>query len=44
VPDRRFNDDELAIVRRAYARQMPAIGGVENDRLERVFATVRRED
>ncbi len=34
----------LAIVRRAYARQMLAVAGVRNDRLERVFATIRRED
>lgn len=34
----------LAIVRRAYARQMLAIANVRNDRLERVFATIRRED
>jgi len=34
----------LAIVRRAYARQMLGVAGVRNDRLERVFATIRRED
>ena len=44
MPDRPFNEDELAIVRRAYARQMLAVGGVEDDRLEQVFATIRRED
>ena len=39
-----LNQQELAIVRRAYARQMLAIANVCNDRLEQVFATVRRED
>src|SRR5256885_16443319 len=33
----------LAIVRRAYARQMLGIANIRNDRLERAFATIRRE-
>jgi len=33
----------LAIVRRAYARQMLGIGNIRNDRLELAFATIRRE-
>jgi protein-L-isoaspartate(D-aspartate) O-methyltransferase len=39
-----FDEDELAIVRRAFARQLMAITGVEDDRVERAFASVRRED
>jgi protein-L-isoaspartate(D-aspartate) O-methyltransferase len=40
----RFNPDELAIVRRAYAMQMLANAGVTDDaRLEDAFATVVRE-
>src|SRR5262245_42775621 len=39
-----FDQDGLAIVRRAYARQMLVIANVRNDRLEKVFATIRRED
>src|SRR5215831_20596382 len=39
-----LNQQELAIVRRAYARQMVATANVRNDRLEQAFATVRRED
>src|SRR5262245_1937660 len=39
-----FDQEELAIVRRAYARQMLAHAGVPNDRLERIFAMIRRED
>src|SRR5262245_4994701 len=39
-----LNPQELSIVRRAYARQMLGLAGVRNDRLEQVFATVRRED
>lgn len=36
---------ELQILRRAFARQMPAIAGVAgNRRLEAAFARVRRED
>jgi protein-L-isoaspartate(D-aspartate) O-methyltransferase len=38
-----FGESELAIVRRAYARQMLAIAGVQNERIEQAFATVRRE-
>ena len=33
----------LAVVRRAYARQMLGIGNIRNDRLELAFATIRRE-
>jgi protein-L-isoaspartate(D-aspartate) O-methyltransferase len=40
-----LKEAELAIVRRAYARQMLAIAGVADDvRLEDAFAAVRRED
>ena len=40
-----FDESDLAIVRRAYARQMLAIVGVEDDiRLEDAFAAVRREN
>jgi len=39
-----FTQTELAIVRRAFARQMLAAAGVTDDRLERAFAAVRRED
>jgi protein-L-isoaspartate(D-aspartate) O-methyltransferase len=39
-----FTDSDLAIVRRAYARQMLAIAGASgNAALERAFAAVRRE-
>jgi protein-L-isoaspartate(D-aspartate) O-methyltransferase len=34
----------LAIVRRAYARQMLSVAGVQDDRLERTFAAIPRED
>jgi protein-L-isoaspartate(D-aspartate) O-methyltransferase len=44
MADGLFNAEELTIVRRAYARQMLGLAAVRNDRLERVFATVRRED
>ena len=44
MPHWLLNQQELAIVRRAYARQMLAIANVRNDRLEQVFAAVRRED
>ena len=44
MPDWLFDQEGLAIVRRAYARQMLAHAGVRNDRLERVFAMIRRED
>jgi protein-L-isoaspartate(D-aspartate) O-methyltransferase len=39
-----LDQEGLATVRRAYARQILGIAGVQNDRLERVFATIRRED
>jgi protein-L-isoaspartate(D-aspartate) O-methyltransferase len=39
-----FTEAELAVVRRAYARQMMALAGVEDARVERVFASIRRED
>src|SRR5215510_14322957 len=39
-----LDQNELAIVRRAYARQILGAVNVRNDRLEQVFATVRRED
>jgi protein-L-isoaspartate(D-aspartate) O-methyltransferase len=39
-----LDQDGLAIVRRAFARQMLGGAGISNDRLERVFATIRRED
>jgi protein-L-isoaspartate(D-aspartate) O-methyltransferase len=44
MPDWLLDAEGLAIVRRAYARQMLGISDVRNDRLEGVFATVRRED
>ena len=44
MPNWLLNQQELAIVRRAYARQMLAIANVRNDRLEQAFAAVRRED
>ena len=39
-----FDQEGLTIVRRAYARQMLGLAGIQNGRLERVFAKVRRED
>jgi protein-L-isoaspartate(D-aspartate) O-methyltransferase len=39
-----FDDADLAIVRRAFARQMMTIANVQDDRVERAFASVRRED
>src|SRR5437016_1784338 len=39
-----LDQEGLVILRRAYARQMLGIAGVRNERLERVFATIRRED
>jgi protein-L-isoaspartate(D-aspartate) O-methyltransferase len=39
-----LNQQKLAIVRRAYARQMLGFADVRNDRLEQVFASIRRED
>jgi len=44
MPDWLLDEAGLAIVRRAYARQMLGIADVRNDRLEQVFATIRRED
>lgn len=38
-----FDEAELAIVRRAFARQMVAIAQVQDDRVEQAFAAVRRE-
>jgi hypothetical protein len=38
-----LSPEGLAIVRRAYARQMLGIGNIRNDRLELAFATIRRE-
>lgn len=39
-----FSEAELAIVRRGFARQMMALANVQDERVERAFATVRRED
>ena len=39
-----FGESELAVVRRAYARQMLAVAGVEDERVEAAFARIRRED
>jgi len=39
-----LDEEGLALVRRAYARQMLGVAGIRNERLERVFATIRRED
>jgi protein-L-isoaspartate(D-aspartate) O-methyltransferase len=39
-----FTEAELAVVRRAYARQMMALAGVEDARVEQAFASIRRED
>ena len=41
--DRAFSAAELAVVRRAYARQMLAILGVDNPAIEAAFAAVPRE-
>jgi len=38
-----FDDTELAVLRRAFARQAMFNGGAENAALERAFAEVRRE-
>ena len=46
LPDengRALSRDELAIVRRAYARQMLAILGVDNPPIEAAYAAVPRE-
>lgn len=39
-----FDEAELAIVRRAFARQIMAIAGVQDEAVERAFASVRREN
>ena len=39
----RMEQEELAIVRRAYAKQMLAVFGVTDPRVEAAFAAVRRE-
>ena len=39
-----FDEAELAVVRRAFARQMMAVANVHDERIERAFASVRRED
>jgi len=39
-----FTEAELAVLRRAYARQVTFLGGVTSAVLEEAFATVRRED
>jgi protein-L-isoaspartate(D-aspartate) O-methyltransferase len=39
-----MTEEELAVVRRAFARQMVGSLGIEDARLEAAFATVRRED
>jgi protein-L-isoaspartate(D-aspartate) O-methyltransferase len=39
-----FDEAEVAIVRRAFARQMMAVANVQDDRVERAFASVHRED
>ncbi|MGL4241337.1 MAG: protein-L-isoaspartate O-methyltransferase family protein [Beijerinckiaceae bacterium] len=45
MTSKRFDAAALAIVRRAYARQMLAVAGCPNEsRLEDAFASVRRED
>ncbi len=38
------SEDELAIVRRAFAKQVLAVYGIVNARVEAAFAAVRRED
>ncbi len=37
-----FSEAELAVVRRAYARQVTFLGNARNDALERAYAEVRR--
>jgi len=44
MPDWLLGQEGLAIVRRAYARQMLGVAGVRNEDLERVFAKIRREN
>jgi len=46
LPDengRAFSREELAVVRRAYARQMPAASGVDNPAIEAAYAAAPRE-
>ena len=38
------HDAELAVIRRAYAKQIMAACGVSNRRIEAAFASVKRED
>ena len=38
-----MNEDELDIVRRAFAKQVMAAAGIEDIRVEAAFAVVRRE-
>jgi protein-L-isoaspartate(D-aspartate) O-methyltransferase len=44
MPECLLDENGLAIVRHAYARQMLAVAGVQNGRLEQIYATIRRED
>ena len=44
MPDRRFSESELAVIRRSFARQMMALANVWDARIEQAFATIRRED
>ena len=44
MPDQRFSESELAVIRRSFARQMMALANVWDERIERAFATIRRED
>jgi protein-L-isoaspartate(D-aspartate) O-methyltransferase len=37
-------DSELAVIRRAYAKQILAKAGVDDPRVENAFADIRRED
>lgn len=39
-----MDETDLAIVRRAYAKQVMAWAGVSNARIEAAFASIRRED
>lgn len=39
-----MTEDELAVVRRAFGRQMVGRNGIQDERLEAAFAAVRRED
>ncbi len=44
MPDRILDEPGLANLRALFAKQMLACAGVSDDRLERAFAAVRRED